>query len=91
MRNILAILLCVVLVLGLTSALATDYTFTVHHIAVTNHPYHWGAEYFNEKLVEYSDGHMMLDIYRPSAGTLPRETSFRRSTADSDQTIRVPA
>lgn len=63
MKRILALLLCLSMMLGLTSALAADYTFTVHHIAVTNHPYHWGAEFFNDKLVEYSGGHMSLDIY----------------------------
>lgn len=63
MKKTIAMLLCLVLMMGCTSALAADYTFAVHHIGATSHPYHLGAEYWNEKLMEYSDGRMELDIY----------------------------
>lgn len=63
MKKIFAMILCVMLVLTSASALAAEYTFTVHHIGSTTHPYQLGAEYFHEKLVEYSDGQMSLDIY----------------------------
>ncbi|MBQ7520487.1 MAG: TRAP transporter substrate-binding protein [Clostridia bacterium] len=64
MKKIVAMLLCAVMLLGCTSALAADrYTFTVHHIGSQNHPYQLGAEKFNELLKEYSGGKMDLDIY----------------------------
>lgn len=63
MKKILALLLMITLMLSMTTAMAADYTFSVHHIASTSHPYQWGAEFFNDKLAEYSDGHMKLDIY----------------------------
>lgn len=63
MKKLFALALCIALVCACASALATDYTFTVHHSGSPTHPYQKGAEYFNEKLVEYSDGNMELDIY----------------------------
>ncbi len=63
MKKIFAMILVATLALASTSVLAAEYTFTVHHIGSTTHPYQLGAEYFHEKLVEYSGGQMSLDIY----------------------------
>lgn len=63
MKKTLAVLLCAAFLCASACALATDYAFAVHHIGATTHPYHLGAEYWNEKLVEYSGGSMSLDIY----------------------------
>lgn len=63
MKKLLAIVLCFALVCACASALAADYTFTVHHSGSPTHPYQKGAEFFGEKLVEYSNGSMELDIY----------------------------
>ena len=48
MKKILALLLMITLMLSMTTAMAADYTFSVHHIASTSHPYQWGAEFFND-------------------------------------------
>lgn len=61
-KGIFALAMSAALMLAGTSALA-DYTFTVHHSGSTSHPYQKGSEYFNEKLTEYSNGTMNLDIY----------------------------
>ena len=63
MKKMLALLLALVLTLGASLSLASEFTFTVHHIGVPTHPYHVGAEYFHDKLVEYSNGTLGLDIY----------------------------
>ena len=67
-KGIFALAMSAALMLAGTSALA-DYTFTVHHSGSTSHPYQKGSEYFNEKLTEYSNGTMNLDI-RPTSGLL---------------------
>lgn len=48
---------------GETTATGREYSFAVHHSGATSHPYQLGSEYWNEKLLEYSDGAMSLDIY----------------------------
>lgn len=48
---------------GGNTSVGTEYAFAVHHSAATSHPYQLGAEFWNEKLLEYSDGAMSLDIY----------------------------
>jgi tripartite ATP-independent transporter DctP family solute receptor len=63
MKRILLVLLSVVLCFSCISVYATDHTFSTHHIGATSHPYHWGAEYFRDKLLEYSNGAMTLDIF----------------------------
>ena len=63
MKKTIAMLLCALLMLSGTTALAAEHVFAVHHIGATTHPYQLGAEYWNEKLVEYSGGSMELDIY----------------------------
>lgn len=40
-----------------------EYSFAVHHSGSTSHPYQQGSEFWNEKLKEYSNGTMELDIY----------------------------
>ena len=42
---------------------AVEYSFAVHHSGATSHPYQQGSEFWNEKLKEYSNGTMELDIY----------------------------
>lgn len=42
---------------------AVEYSFAVHHSGAASHPYQQGAEFWNEKLKEYSNGTMELDIY----------------------------
>lgn len=62
MKRLVALLLCLSLMCGCTTALA-DYAFATHHIGSTSHPYQLGAEYWDEKLQEYSGGTLSLDIY----------------------------
>ena len=62
MKKILALLLCLTLMLSCTAALA-DYAFATHHIGSTSHPYHLGAMFWSEKMMEYSGGTLSLDIY----------------------------
>lgn len=42
---------------------AVEYSFAVHHSGAASHPYQQGSEFWNEKLKEYSNGTMELDIY----------------------------
>lgn len=63
MKKFTSFVLCAALVLACVPAFAAEYTFTVHHIGSKTHPYQKGAEFFHEKLVEYSNGAMELDIY----------------------------
>lgn len=62
MKKLTALLLSLVLVFTCAAALA-DYAFATHHIGSTSHPYQLGAEYWSEKLMEYSGGTLSLDIY----------------------------
>lgn len=62
MKKVLAMVICLVLVFSCVSALA-DYSFATHHIGSTSHPYQLGCEFWNEKLVEYSNGALSLDIF----------------------------
>lgn len=62
MKKIIAMLLCLTLMLSCTVALA-DYAFATHHIGSTSHPYHLGAMFWSEKMMEYSGGTLSLDIY----------------------------
>ena len=42
---------------------AVEYSFAVHHSGAASHPYQQGSEFWNEKLKEYSNGTMELDIF----------------------------
>ena len=39
---------------------------SLNHVGSTTHPYHWGSEFLKEKIEEYSDGAMSIDIYPAS-------------------------
>lgn len=62
MKKWIALLLCALWMLPCALASA-DYAFATHHIGSTTHPYQLGAEYWSEKLMEYSGGTLSLDIY----------------------------
>lgn len=62
MKKTFALTICALLVLACACASA-DYAFATHHIGSTTHPYQKGAEFWNEKLTEYSGGTLSLDIY----------------------------
>ena len=62
MKKLFALALCALLVM-MCAAASADYAFATHHIGSTVHPYQKGAEFWSEKLQEYSGGTLSLDIY----------------------------
>lgn len=62
MRKFVVAVFCASIVFAASCASAAT-TFSVHHSGAASHPYQWGSEFFNEKLKEYSNGSMSLDIY----------------------------
>lgn len=62
MKKTIAMILCALLIM-MCAAASADYAFATHHIGSTTHPYQKGAEFWNEKLQEYSEGTLSLDIY----------------------------
>jgi tripartite ATP-independent transporter DctP family solute receptor len=48
------------------AAIVPELTLSLNHIGSTNHPYHFGSEFLKEKLLEFSNGRMSIDIYPAS-------------------------